>query len=232
MLRKRDDGMPQAAARDARRWLQLPQSRVTLCQKGDFTMTKTNKHDSRLKEHIFSRDLGGGISLRAEVSPCVFMDPGYPLQITVTLHRRREKSLGTARAVDRSKTAATFASTDVERLLECVRITPCPRCAAPAFDPRTVETNRNGLCEMCFLRDLEAECAVAAKAAQERLADRDRRMKERGMAVRVSACVHPESGDDYAVDWYFPSCPTSAQVRMMLLQEGSCLLHDYTVIAL
>src|SRR5262249_10316775 len=110
------------------------------------------------------RHLDGGIMLEGEVSPCIFMYPGYPLQIRVTLRRKPGESLGDAYAVDRSKTADTATEADVARLLEPVRIIPCRRCAAPAFDPDTIETNRAWLCESCFLQDLEVEFAKAQEA--------------------------------------------------------------------
>ncbi len=191
----------------------------------------TNRRHIRTKRKDYIRDLGQGVKLRAEVSPCVFMYESYPLQIKITLHRRR-KSLGDAYAVDRARTASTYTKADVERLLDCVRIVPCPRCPAPAFDPATVETNRGGLCETCFLNDLETAYTVEVEAERRKLAARDRRMKQRGMAVRISAWVHPETGDDYQLDWYLPARPSSVEVRRKLLEAGSTLVHDYAIIIL
>jgi hypothetical protein len=181
----------------------------------------------------YARPLDGGLRLDGEVSPCVFMYPGYPLQIQVTLRRKDGESLGIAYAVDRSNTAGTATEADVARLLEPVWIVPCHRCAAPAFDPATIDTNRAGLCESCFLRDLEAEFAAAQEAERRELAERDRRRKAEGMAYRVSAWVHPEAGgDDYPVDWYFAAAPTDEQVRILLREAGSAVLGDYQIIAL
>src|SRR5262245_1602072 len=120
-------------------------------------MTKATARDKR---RTYSRDLGERMRLEAEVGPCVFMHRGYPLQITVTLHRQPDVCLGTAYAVDSTKTADTFTVTSVKRLLARVRICPCLRCSTPAFDPITVQTNRGGLCEPCFVAMLEAEWEV------------------------------------------------------------------------
>jgi hypothetical protein len=182
---------------------------------------------------IYARRLDGGLILEGEVSPCVFMYPGYPLQIRVTLRRKPGESLGDAYAVNRSKTAATATEADAARLLEHIRIIPCRRCAAPSFDPNTIETNRAGLCESCFLRDLEAGFAEAQEAERQELAERDRRRKADGMMFRVSAWVHPEAGGaDYPVDWYFAAAPTDEQVRILLREAGSAVLGDYRIIAL
>jgi hypothetical protein len=181
----------------------------------------------------YARQLDGGYMLEGEVSPCVFMYPGYPLQIRVTLRRKDGESLGDAYAVDRSRTASTATEADVARLLATIRIIPCRRCAASAFNPATIDTNRAGLCESCFLRDLEAKFARAQEAERHELAERDRRKKGEGMAYRVSAWVHPEAGgDDYLVDWYFAAAPTDVQVRILLREAGSAVLGDYRVIAL
>lgn len=191
-----------------------------------------NEGHIQTKRKQYDRDLGQGVKLRAEVSPCVFMYESYPLQMKITLHLSRGESLGDAYAADRTRTASSYTKADVERLLDCVRIMPCPRCSAPAFDPATVETNRGGICEKCFLNDLNAEYRAEVEAEQRKLAARDRRMKKKGMAVRVSAWVHPEAGDDYQVDWYYPYRPTSVEVRRRLLQAGSSVVQDYDIVGL
>jgi hypothetical protein len=196
-------------------------------------MTKNTNHITRDKWKTYVRDLGDGVKLEAEVSPCVFMYPGYPLQITVTLHRRPDERLGKAHAVDRTETADTYTHASVERLLATVRTSPCPRCLTPAFNPATIETNRGGHCEACFLAALEAEWAEEEKTQQRKIASRDRRMKRKGMAARVTAWVHPQDGgDDYQVDWYLSAPPTPKQVGDMLSKQGSCRLDDYQIIIL
>jgi hypothetical protein len=195
--------------------------------------TRPQKSPPIRPRKTYMRRLDGGIMLEGEVSPCVFMYPGYPLQLRVTLRRQRGESLGDAYAVDRSKTAATATEADAARLLEPVRIVSCRRCAAPAFDPDTIETNRAMLCESCFLSDLEAEFAKAQEAERQELAEHDRRRKHEGMMFRVSAWVHPEQGgDDDLVHYYFAAAPTDEQIRALLGEAGSALIGDYRVIPL
>src|SRR5436309_3149292 len=98
-------------------------------------MTIIRSRIPRTKRKNYNRDLGSHVKLRAEVSPCVFIDPSYPLQIRVSLHRHGGERLGNACAVDRTKTASTYTKEDVERLLTAVRVLPCSRCSKPAFDP-------------------------------------------------------------------------------------------------
>jgi hypothetical protein len=185
------------------------------------------------KQKTYARNLGNGLTLQAEVSPCVFMYPSYPLQIQVTMYRHADECLGQAFAVDRTKTAETYSDATVHRLLARIRTVSCRRCSTPAFDPDTVRTNRGGFCEKCFLSDLQTECAAALKAEQRKIASRDRRMKRRGMTVRVTAWVHPQSGgDDYQVDWYLASSPTPEEVSQMVRDQGSCQLDDYQIVVL
>lgn len=196
-------------------------------------MTNTPNSTPQDKTRTYTRDLGNGVTLEAQVSPCVFMYDRYPLQVTVRLLRHPGDQLGDAYAVDRELTAQTYSDTHVRSLLDAVRVAPCTRCATPAFDSATVETNRGGLCEACFLGDLRAELAEAQKAEQRALAARDRRMKREGMAVRVTAWIHPEAGgDDYEIDWYFKTRPTRKQVADLLRQRGSACLDDYQIIPL
>jgi hypothetical protein len=196
-------------------------------------MTNGRKHNQNDKGRAYVRDLGDGVKLRAEVSPCVFMYPSYPLQVSVTLHRRPGESLGKAYAVDRTKTAVTYSDADVKRLLAGIGTGRCSRCSTPAFDPATVETNRSGLCEACFVSKLESEFAASEEAEQQAIAASDRRMKQEGMVVRVSGWVHPQGGgDDYQVDWYLDAHPTPEQVGLVLRKRGSSRLDDYQIITL
>lgn len=115
---------------------------------------------------------------------------------------------------------------------DSVQIQPCNRCSAPAFDPQSVETNRGGLCEPCFLTDLRAELAKCEAAEQQAIAAQDDRMKRLGMLVRISAWIHPDDGDDHPLDVYLPYRPTAAQVRTLLREAESIVSDDFEVIDL
>lgn len=180
----------------------------------------------------YHRELDEGVRLEADVSPCVFRYARYPLQVEVKLQHHGEH-LGVAFAVDRAQVAETYTDADVERLLAGVRIAPCHRCAAPAFDPESVDTNRDGLCETCFMEGLQASISRAEEADRRAIADRDRRMKREGKKVRVSAWVHPEGGgDDYPVDWYLDDHPEPDQVKGWLRERHSSRLDDYEIVVL
>lgn len=194
------------------------------------TRTRTPSHNRR---KTYVRDLGNGIKLTAEISPCVFMYPGYPLQLSVTLSDQTGKSLGEGYPTDRSKTSSTYTDAAVRSLFDAVRVIPCPQCATPAFDPATIDTHRGGLCKECFTARLNAEWAAEEKTERRAIATRDRRMKRDGMAVRVTAWVHPKNGgDDYQVDWYLDAHPTRENVRDLLRKQGSDCLDDYQIITL
>ncbi|WP_437186537.1 hypothetical protein SH668x_003691 [Planctomicrobium sp. SH668] len=195
-------------------------------------MKKTMKTDAICPRKTYSHDLGNGVRLEGEVSPCVFMYPRYPLQVEARLRNAAGTPLGKACAVNRSLTAETATDADVSALLSTIRTMPCIRCSGPAFNPTTVDTNRGGLCESCFVADLDAELARFSERERRKLAKQDCRMKAKGMRVRVSVWVHPAVGDDYQADWYFPAQPTPAQLQRRLRDEGSELLDDYQIITL
>jgi hypothetical protein len=181
----------------------------------------------------YIRDLGEGLMLEAEVSSCVFMYRGHHLQISVTMRRHSGEKLAEACVSNSEKTAGTYTEADARQLLGRVRVQPCSRCSAPAFDPTTVETNRRGLCEECFLADLEASLEKEQEVERKEIAARDLRWKDKGFAVRVTAWVHPEEGgDDYQMDCYFKEKPLPEQVRLLLLEHGSEILSDFQIIEL
>jgi hypothetical protein len=195
-------------------------------------MTKAANASAIKMRKTYVRKLATGIQLEAEVSPCVFMYPGYPLQVQVTLKLKSGDSAGSAIVVDHTLNAKTATQADVKRLLASVRVAPCTRCTTPAFDPSTVETNRNGLCETCFMSVLDAKWAKEQEAELRRIAKRDSRMKAKGMKCRVAAWIHPDDGDDYQVDWYCPKKPTSADVQRRLRKLGSVILDDWQLVSL
>jgi hypothetical protein len=80
-------------------------------------MTKTANDGAIRRDKIYVQDMGDGLRLEGEVSPCVFMYPGYPLQVTVTLRPDTGESLGVAYAVDRTLTVEIATDEDVSRLL-------------------------------------------------------------------------------------------------------------------
>ena len=181
---------------------------------------------------LYTRELANGTTLHAELSPCVFMYPGYPLQVQVTFLHEDGQSGGSAFVVDRQLNCDTANESDVVRLLACVSTMPCKRCSALAFDPGTAETNRDGLCEQCFLGDLQSRVDEAMEEERRLLADQDRRMKAKGMRFRVTAWIHGDEGDDFQVDWYFAGRPTKAAIRKLLSEQGSSILDDFQVITL
>jgi hypothetical protein len=209
------------------------EAKLIIQQKETSEMNNFSESIEKNRSKIYARDLGDGVKLEGEVGLCVFMYPGYPLQVTVILRRDHGESLGNAHAVNRWKTAQTATTADARRLLAGIRTVPCRRCSTPAFDPATVETNRDGLCEPCFMNDLEADLAKAEEAERQETAARDLGMKKKGMRVRVSAWVHPEEGgDDYQVDWYFANPPTAALIGTLLREEGSAIMDDYRIVTL
>ena len=195
-------------------------------------MTRTAKSRMIQRGKLYSRRLKDGTRLEGEVSPCVFMYPGYPLQVQATLTGKAGEALGSAHIVNRKFNAKTATEIDVAKLFATIQTNPCSRCGTPAFDPMTVETNRGGLCEPCFVGDLEVEFAKEAEAELRKLTRRDRRMKAKGMNVRVTAWIHPDAGDDYQVDWYLPARPTAAQIRALLRKERSSVLDDFQIVAI
>ena len=205
--------------------------------------SELNKEDSHMNEYneiidaknakSYVRELDGAMQLQARISPCVFMYKNYALQVEVTLLRDDGTSLGSATAQNPDKTAQTATDADVCRILDAVRIVACHRCSAPAFDPSTIQTNRAGICESCFLDDLRQKSAKAQDAERKEIAARDRARKRSGDNVRISAWVHPANGgDDYQVDWYCKSYPSPAQVRGLLLEMNSRVCDDYQIINL
>lgn len=163
-----------------------------------------------------------GASLKAEISPCSWMYPGYGLQLKVTLNE------GCAYL----KSKVTFEDATDELFLEMcdqVKLVKCS-CGNAAFDPATIDTNRNGKCEPCFIADLNKEYEEAQKKEQQKILRMDKRRLKEGYTHKVVAWVHPSrGGDDYMIDIYYGAKPTDAQIKASLRKQGSRVLDDFKV---
>lgn len=169
----------------------------------------------------------GDVSVTASISPCCWMYPGHGLQIRVALPNG-----GSAYVHDAAKPFDQSCEADVDRLLKQVRVIPCSRCGGQAFDPASVVTNRNGLCEGCFLSDLDAEFAEAKVKEQAEIATLKAKMIAEGCTHRVDAWIRTSSGDDRQVSVYYKGKPSTRTVKQFLKKEGSEVLDDYLIVLL
>jgi NMD protein affecting ribosome stability and mRNA decay len=112
--------------------------------------------------------------------------------------------------------------TDVLTLLAQTKLTTCPRCGKPAFDPTVHETNRGGLCEECFVDDLNDEIEKEQKKEEVRQKRSDSRMRKKGYSHRTNAWIHPKSGgSDYIIEIYSRRELSKEAISTLLLKEGS-----------
>lgn len=170
----------------------------------------------------------GDAFVTSSISPCCWMYPGHGLQIRVTLLNG-----GSAYIHDVEKPFDHSSEADVDRLLKQVRVIPCSRCGDHAFDPASVISNRNGLCEKCFLSDLDAEFAEAKAKEQAEITALNAKMLAEGYTHRVDAWIHPVAGgDDRQVSLYYIGKPSDRTVRRRLQMEGSSVLEDYVILPL
>jgi hypothetical protein len=139
---------------------------------------------------ILTREVDGA-QLTLEVSPCCWMNENYGIQVRITM-------AGGGNAYIHNK-ALKFKDTtlaDLQGMLDSVKIKKCSRCGKPAFDPESVDTNRNGLCEHCFLADLNAEYQKAVQKEKAKVLKLDEKYKKQGYKYRMNAWIHGHGDDD------------------------------------
>jgi len=167
-----------------------------------------------------------GAELTATLSPCVWMY-NMRLQYSVAL-----KTPPYGKVIIRHPSLGLADATEADALALCagVKLKPCSRCGKPAFDPATVETNRGGLCEACFVADLDAELAEAQKRERAADARKDKSMRKKGYTWKVVAWIHPAAGDDRQLIMYCKGDkPSDAEIADRLKRSGSRILNDFTV---
>ncbi|POA78654.1 hypothetical protein [Pseudomonas sp. DP16D-R1] len=168
----------------------------------------------------------GDVELTAEISPCVFMYPGYGLQLTVKLPNG-----GNTIVSRKDIPIETATEQDCQALMETVKVLPCKTCQKPAFDPSTCRTNRDGECESCFMAKLNAEFEKDMKKEDDKLKRDDAKYKARGYTHRVHAWIHPPSGSDYELMMWMIN-PTPEQITAELKKKKSADTTDYKLIEL
>lgn len=188
-------------------------------------MTKEDDPQYHLRQPKLTKQIGSA-TLTAEMSPCVWMNNGYPLQLTVTLANGGRLIVSDPTSNVTYKTATEGA---MRALLDLVKVCDCNRCQAPAFAASHERPTRDGLCEKCFMgdlrKDLDAKQAKEEAAAEKRFA----KAKKAGFTHVVIAWVHPAAGDDRCVEITCRGEPTQKQIRAELKKLGSEVLDDFTV---
>jgi hypothetical protein len=168
-----------------------------------------------------------GLEVYGQVSPCVWMYHKYPLQVEIT--NGGSDHIGRIFNVDKTKTWENATVEDI-RALCFLHLQPCKNkgCKRMAVDHKKHETNRNGECETCFMDKLRKELSKAQE--KELAADKrkDAQMYKKGCRFKVSAWVHPHTGDDYMLHLYSAHRLDAQEIRSRLAEEGSTKLDDYT----
>lgn len=172
-----------------------------------------------------------GCVLSSEVSPCSWMYRNYGLQIQVLL-RYNDADFGSVYLLRKDLPFEQATTADVQALVDQVKLVPCNNnCGKPAFSPTTAKTNRSGKCESCFRQELDREYQAELALEKARQAREDAKFKAKGYTHRVTAWVHPASGDDYSIEIYAVN-PSPAMIRDQLKMKRSVRLDDYTIVAL
>ncbi|MDG1581083.1 hypothetical protein [Pseudomonas sp. GOM6] len=164
---------------------------------------------------------------KAEISPCSWMYPGYGLQFRVELESG-DWTMVTNKAILFDDAEESHAMALIQELKVC----PCKKCSQPAFDPSTCLSNRGGVCERCFLKQLRAECEAEQAKEEQKLKRKDARLKKQGFTHRIDAWIHPASGgDDYQVSIWMVN-PTEKDIHKELRKLESCEVNDFKKIEL
>lgn len=189
---------------------------------GDFMDRSRADAGSNLARMVLTREVDGA-KLTLEVSPCSWMYAGYGLQVEISM-----VGGGSAFIHNKALLFENATSADLESLFDSVRIVKCSRCGRPAFDHKAVSTNRAGLCESCFMSDLDEEFAEAQKEEANRFDLLDAQHRKEGFTHRVDAWIHAGRGEDTQISFYMVR-PTDADIRRALRKNKSRVLDDYSV---
>lgn len=166
-----------------------------------------------------------GAPMAACVSSCSWLNPDGGLHLRVIL--------GNGFAILHNKEVPFSAATEATclALIEKVRTIPCSSCKRPAFDPSTVDTNRGGKCEECFLAEEVKSTKVIMSDFRESQRQVDFEMKKVGFTHRVAAWKDSTDGSGFeGIDIYMVN-PTSNDVQSKLALENA-YPEDFLIVIL
>jgi hypothetical protein len=169
-----------------------------------------------------------GTEVSSWLPPYLWMYPNPTAKLAIDA--RIDGGKGGSARLTSDKLFSEVTEGDVRELLAKTKIIQCKKCGKPAFDPSGMDTNREGMCEQCFLEKLNAEYKKAAAKESKRKAAKDKRMFTKGYRFRIEAWIHPAAGgDDYTLEMYSVGGMSKAEIQRELKKEGSRKLDDYTV---
>jgi len=166
----------------------------------------------------------GGVTLTCYVALCSW-NSGQGVTLVVTF-----EGGGTAHIREPELDVEDATDADYQRMLDSVQLAPCKTCGGPAFDPTWKPSNRDGDCEKCFHKIIDAELAKGQAKEAKKLAKLDAKAKAEGYTHRIEAWIHRD-GDDQQLSLWLQN-PTTRQIRAELRREGSLDLSDYKIIKL
>lgn len=166
-----------------------------------------------------------GHPMAACVSSCSWLNPAGGLHLKVVLGN----GLATLR-----NTEVPFCDATEETclaLIEKVRTIQCLCCKNPAFDPSTIDTNRGGKCEECFLAEqvkLTKKIMCDFRLHQRNV---DSEKKKAGFTHRVEAWKDSADGSDFEECVIYMINPTSNEIQSRLVFENA-YPDDYLIVTL
>ena len=165
-----------------------------------------------------------GITIYSSLPLYLFMYPNATNTLAIIAHLSPASTLRLTSDI----LFCNATESDVHALLSKVRLCPCSKCGAPAFDPSSGSTNRNGVCEPCFMTNLNAKFATAQKAENKAARAAELKQLKKGYTHKIDAWIHPSQGDDYQCTIFTKTHDLSTrEIQRLIKQQGSVILTDY-----
>lgn len=99
-------------------------------------------------------------------------------------------------------------------------LAPCPSCGTMTWNRKHFPSQyRDERCGDCWFKAFDAEMEVMRAQELDEQRQQDIAQYHKGMRYRVSACIHPHSGDDFFVDLYVSERVTEEQARAELRKK-------------
>jgi len=166
-----------------------------------------------------------GESIDVKISPCAWGYPYYGLQFEYTSIDGRTNGF----IHDKKIGCETATKKDVQKLLDDhLTKAKCSTCDGSYLKSDKVEKKyQNTLCTLCNHKEVKLKSDLEQKQEANKLLAQDKQQVKSGHKFRITAWIHPKSGDDYTLDFYYKVLPSDSEIKNTIKSKGSIVLDDY-----
>ena len=154
-----------------------------------------------------------GHEVEVSISPCSFMYPNYGVQLETKIVKNG-RIVSKDYILDKNILIEDATETDIAFMLTQVKFTTCSDCGETIFVPIYESNNREGCCELCFMKKLTAKYDARKVELDKKFKAFCGKMKTKGYSFYVDVVVHSNRGSDKSSAVFLTEVPVDLKAYL------------------